>query len=410
MWANRSSTLRADPPDETGRRTPLEGQPRTIGSTAPHQFRWSPDAVRRLDEDIEWALTSNPTGTAEIAGVLLGKFGPTIEITDCQPLLLMQPTDHAYALAGPGRDEFERTIAACQSIPEGKCSVIGFYRSQMENVPDLTEEDLGLIRGCFPNSNPLVLLIQRTANGLSSAKLFSGEQPEVLCQFQPSEHPSALPSWLELWHSLSGESATDTAVSNTAAPLDANEPTQIIEPKDPGTEYPPILATREAQRTSVPLDRHLNRSPVFLLAALLVLAILTGYLTLRGSARAKQGINNPSPAARDLASGSSQPGGLALRAERYGDDLRLDWNRTAPVLAGATGGMLTIREGNGQEKQVMLDGNLLRTGAVVYRPVHGDVSLRLVIFGQEGAKMGEAVSSYPQRMPISGSDAHKEKQ
>jgi hypothetical protein len=81
------------------------------------------------------------------------------------------------------------------------------------------------------------------------------------------------------------------------------------------------------------------------------------------------------------------------------------------VLVAATGGMLTIREGKGREKQVMVDGNLLRRGAMVYGPVHGDVFLRLVIFGQEGAKTGESTSTYrPQPTSVSGSDAYKEKQ
>jgi hypothetical protein len=69
-------------------------------------------------------------------------------------------------------------------------------------------------------------------------------------------------------------------------------------------------------------------------------------------------------------------------------------------MGAATGGMLTIREGNGPEKQVLLDVNLLRTGAVIYRPVHGDVFLRLVIFGPNGRNIGESVATYPQRISV----------
>ncbi|MFL6351058.1 MAG: hypothetical protein ACJ74Z_04295 [Bryobacteraceae bacterium] len=373
-------------------------------SAGVRRFRWSPDAVRRLDEDIEWALTSNPTGTAEVAGVLLGSIGPISEITDCQPVLLMQPKDHAYALAGPGRSEFERAIAAFPSVPEGQRSVIGFYRSQTGDALDLTEDDLGLARACFRNSSPVVLLIQRTANGSSSANLFSGDQGEVLHQFHFLEDASALenklalPRWLELWQSLSAEDPPDMVGQETATPEDTTVSTRTLRPPDPVLESTPILATGKAQENFDPLEKASNRSPVFLVATALVVAILTGYLMLRGSARVKQEVGIGRPAIQGTKSGGSHTAGLALRAERHGDDVRLDWDRTSPVLAAATGGLLSIRDGKGREKQVMLDGNLLRTGSVIYRPVHGDVFLRLVIFGQQGAKLDESVSSYPQHM------------
>ncbi len=381
-----------------------------LGSTAP-KFRWSPNAVRRLDEDINWAITSNPTGAAEIAGVLLGKVSPTIEITGCQPVFLMQPPDHAYALAGPGRSEFERMIAAFKSIPEGQHAVIGFYRSHIGDQLDLTEEDLGLVRACFRDTSPVILLIQRSANGSSSVKLFLGDQGEVLRQFHSSEDSSALPRWLELWHSLSADGAKHTtADADTATLPDTTEPAPMLKRANPAPEYGPILGMADAPTNFVPPERRSNRSPVLLLAVL-ILALLTGYLILRNSALVRQGIATPRAAAHDVQSGSAHPAGLALRAERNGDDLRLDWDRTASVLVAATGGMLTIREGKGREKQVMVDGNLLRRGAMVYGPVHGDVFLRLVIFGQEGTKMGESVSTYrPQQPSANGSNAYKEKQ
>jgi hypothetical protein len=419
MWANSTSTLKADPTEEAGQETLSENQTPIGGTTTQEmnlsaesapRFRWSPDVVRRLDEDVDWALASNPTGAAEIAGVLLGKIAPIIEITGCQPVFLMQPRDHAYALSGPGKSEFERMIAGFQSIPEGQHSVIGFYRSHIGDGLDLTEEDLGLVREFFPNTSPVVLLMQRSANGSSSAKLFLGDQGEVR-QFQSPEHSSALPRWLELWHSLSADGAAPpTAAVDTATLADRTEPAPISKPANPAPDYTPTPIRGTAPEKFVPLERRSNRGPVFLLAAL-ILAILAGYLMLRDSALLRPGIASPRAAAHDLQSGGSHSAGLALRAERNGDDLRLDWDRTAPVLVAATGGMLTIREGKGREKQVMVDGNLLRRGAMVYGPVHGDVFLRLVIFGQEGAKTGESTSTYrPQPTSVSGSDAYKEKQ
>ena len=240
-----------------------------------------------------------------------------------------------------------------------------------------------------------------------------GDQGEVLRRVHSSESASglegvaALPRWLELWHGLSGDNApTGTNAATLARATELAE----TKPEDAVPEYTPILAARQAQQNFVSHDPRSKRNPALLLAAALLLAILTSYLILRGSAHVQQGGASPGAAAQDVKSGTSRPQGLALRVERQGDDLRLDWDHTAPVLIAATGGMLTIREGNGREKQVMLDGNLLRSGAMVYRPVHGDVSLRLVIFGQEGAKMGESISSYPHPIPANGSDRYKEKQ
>src|SRR5690242_14705577 len=103
MSVNSSSTLETDPRPETGQVMGLDDQTsnggRTPGGILPQpdavrQLRWSPDVVRRLYEDAEWALTSNPTGAAEIAGLLLGKSHSTVEIIDCHPVFLMHERDH----------------------------------------------------------------------------------------------------------------------------------------------------------------------------------------------------------------------------------------------------------------------------------------------------------------------------
>ena len=256
MWANSTSPLKADPTEDTGPRTVPDDLVSTGGSAAVGvngsrggigRLRWNPDAIRRLDQDIEWALTSNPTGAAEVAGLLLGKIGSPMEITDFKPVFLMQPRDRAYALAGPGRKEFERTIAALQSIPEDQRSVIGFYRSDTDGGQDLTEEDLGLLRACFRDITSVVLLIQRTADGSSGFKLFSGDQGEVLRRVHSSESASglegvaALPRWLELWHGLSGDNApTGTNAATLARATELAE----TKPEDAVPEYTPILAAR----------------------------------------------------------------------------------------------------------------------------------------------------------------------
>ena len=378
-------------------------------------FQWSPDAVCRLDEEVDWAFTSNPTGAAEVAGVLLGKSSPTIHVTGCQPVFLMHPTDRAYALAGPGKREFERTIAAFRSNPENGLSVVGFYRSHIGDRFDLTEEDLDLVGTCFPDTGQVFLLIELTQDRSSRAKLYSGAQCQSVCEFLPRENASAVPRWLELWRQLSAERPPDTA-----APSDTAGLPEISESPDTAsvsTEQPvelaefvgsPIQETKERQEGPAAFKRFSNRSPLLLLAAAATLAVLVAYPMFKGPARSKQGGETSEMAALQARSRNSHSSGLALRVERNGDGLRLDWDRSSPVLVGATGGILTIRQGRAKGKEVMLDENLLRSGAVVYRPVRGDVFLRLVIFDQAGTKLGESATSFPQRMSTTRRDPQKE--
>jgi len=58
---------------------------------------------------------------------------------------------------------------------------------------------------------------------------------------------------------------------------------------------------------------------------------------------------------------------------------------------------------------VPLDTDLLRRGGIVYRPVHGDVFFRLVIFGRGGTNMGEWVTTFPERTSVNETDSNKER-
>lgn len=368
----------------------LNGSPR---ASAP--FRWTPDAVRRLCEDVEWALTSNPTGPAEVAGLLLSKRDQAIEIVDCEPVFLMQKRDHAFALEGPGRHEFQRKMAALRSLPHAELSPIGFYRSHMGEGLDLTDEDLALLRSGFRGATPVVLLVQFAGNGSSRAKLFVGERGEAVWEFHSSTDAAGLPRWLGLWDQLSANDPPQAA-----APSEGLQPASRIEPAQTEesavtAEQAPIASISEVQEDSLGLKRRLHPGWASLWAAMLALAVLIGYLVFNGSAVRKPALRNSGPAARPANAGISQASGLALRLERQGEDLRLDWDRTASVLVSATGGMLTIRDGEGLEKQILLDMNLLTGGSVVYRPVHDHVSFGLVILGKNGAPLGKWVATYP---------------
>ena len=70
---------------------------------------------------------------------------------------------------------------------------------------------------------------------------------------------------------------------------------------------------------------------------------------------------------------------LALHAESQGNYLRLTWNRHAPILAKARGGILVIEDGDQPKRELPLSAELLRSGSVLYQPASNNLRFRLDI-------------------------------
>src|SRR5436309_8318266 len=104
----------------------------TGAGIGPHIFsahvprvRWNPDAVKRLSGDVEWAHKSNPTGPAEVAGLLVGRMGPVNEILDCEPVFLIPEHEYAAEFTRAGKSQFQRALAAIEATVETDRAVIG---------------------------------------------------------------------------------------------------------------------------------------------------------------------------------------------------------------------------------------------------------------------------------------------
>jgi hypothetical protein len=222
------------------------------------------------------------------------------------------------------------------------------------------------------------------------------------------------------------------ADAHAAAPVH-DEPVQHFEPVDPVEVIQEAPATRErwgraetaaaettdgaarapfatrkvfeieAQPVPAAPTRRPLRTPAILLAAAVLVAVLVGYPLYTHSGK-KQGTETFGPTPLPSQTASSAEGQLGLQAEKQGDDLLVEWNRAAPLLVGASRGMLIIRDATGHQTSILVDGNLLRDGSIVYRTMQKDVSLRLVIVGQSGTELGESMTTYPRR-----SDSEKEK-
>ena len=325
----------------------------------------SPAVVRRLDQEAEWALTSNPTGAAEVAGVLLGKRGQIIEISDSEPVLIMQQRDRAYALTGPGSLEFRRKKAAFSRIGEGEHSVVGFYRSHIGEGFELTNEDRGLIRDCFGDTAPVVLLMKRTGDRPRKVRLFLGDKSSDSCELYGGEDASE---------------ETDPPHHTLR-----DDTRNLVQADESG------FATKDATRDH-PARKRRSLREIALFAAKAVGVGLLGYAILNGSAELRRRAEISRTSGREIPHGSSGPS-LALHLDRRGNNLRLTWDHNAPMLIKAKLGTLTIKERSGQAREVSLDGDLLRTGSIVYGPVDHEVSFRLAVFDESRTKIGESVTA-----------------
>jgi len=77
---------------------------------------------------------------------------------------------------------------------------------------------------------------------------------------------------------------------------------------------------------------------------------------------------------------------LALRVERTGGELLLNWNRDSDVIRNASHAVLSIADGP-QHENVEMDLAQLRNGSIVYSPVTADVVFRMEVSGKDNAKI-----------------------
>jgi hypothetical protein len=172
----------------------------------------------------------------------------------------------------------------------------------------------------------------------------------------------------------------DRVAVNVCAPEEAMAPPEPSNPVPAPTPAPPqeaILALPHPEPdTAGPAARRYRRSLwVLPLAAALSGAVYSGYNVSGPGLRA--------PVVADDA--------LALKVERAVGQLRLNWNRSASVIATAQKATLSIVDG-AQEQTLNLDLGQLRTGSLVYSPATPDVSFRLELIDlKKGKSVTESV-------------------
>ena len=359
-------------------------------------IRLSLEVMDRLEREALESFRSITKRGSEIGGLLLGQVSRdprAIAITDYELVACDYSRGPLYQLS----EEDERRLEAAVARPRESLSVVGFFRSNTRKELALDANDAALTERYFPSRDSLVLLVKPFSMKPSLGGFFLREHgptsPSIEFAFRRSqlgkdrpvagriiarhEAPGSarFPARAEQALAPASVAVTEDRVAvNLCAPDEAMAPPEPANPVPAPAPAPPqeaILALPHPEPDTAGPAARRNKRPlwVLLLAAALSGAVYSGY-----------NVSGPGLRAPVLADDT-----LALKVERAVGQLRLNWNRTASVIATAQKATLSIVDG-AQEQTLNLDLGQLRTGSLVYSPSTPDVSFRLELIDLKNGK------------------------
>lgn len=342
---------------------------------APVRVHLQLSVVESLGREVLRAFESVPSHSVEIGGVLLGTAdfaaSPIVEVKDFEPFLCEYRPDHKFILSDADRRKLEKLLAARKERQEA-VAVVGFYRSHLGEGLRLSPEDLSIAQACFCDPADVFLVVKPAADRSMSAGFFFWDNGRIDSEFTFLEFPF------------------DTRLLSTARvkPTRAALAQQPAEPET-GSLTSEIMAP--APEDAEPRSSSRLRRLWYPLLALLMIALgaigYEGYL--------KWSALQPTASA----SAASDSPGLALQVERRGADLRVSWNRNAPLVTNAREGVLSIRDGEAQQQTLHLDLDQLRNGSVLYTPANTNVQFRLEVTAPDNSKLSESVLALTAAQP-----------
>jgi len=349
---------------------------------APVRIHLHLNVVESLGREVRRAFESVPSHSVEIGGILYGTAdfaaNRLIEIKDFEPFLCEYRSDHKFILSdGDGR-KLDRLLAARRADGPEALSVVGYYRAQIGEGLSLRQEDVATAQAHFYDPANVFLLVKPSPDGSASAGFFFWDNGRIDSEFSFLEFP------------FDARQLTGLRVKPVPHPT-----AQTLAPTDPfpepqtQVEYPPLVPTPEfpapfereaAQQARSQPNRRVWRAGLFALGMIALGAV--GYQGYLAWAPHQSGA---------AASQASDAPALALQVGRQGADLRVSWNRNSPAIVQATGGVLSIRDGDAQQQELHLDPDQLRHGSVTYTPATADVRFRLEVTAPGNSKTSETV-------------------
>lgn len=317
--------------------------------------------VDRLETAALEGLWAVPKRGAEVGGILIGKIvaglEKTIVLEDSEPVQCEHRRGPSYLLSEGDRRRLEDTIARARTRPDRR--VVGYYRSHTRDNFSLDDEDTEIFSTYFGDPDSVFLLIRPSATKVSSAGVFlwgEGRLRRDTCYLQL---PFSLKEMLK-----NGPGRLESGKAEEQAPASARS--------QAGPARPPLRARLLPNRVNSP------RLWMSLAAVLALIIALLEYRTLQ--------ILHAQSA---LASGKDS-GSLALRVEKSGEYLHVNWNRAAAAIVNARRATLSITDGP-YRKELALGPDDLRRGSVAYAPSTGDVDFRLELRTSESRTVAESV-------------------
>lgn len=298
--------------------------------------------------------TSGAVEKRETGGVLVGTTKAAdgkavIEIVDFEPVACSRKDQ--YVLACRDQDVFAGRCAHWTGHPAG-LRAVGFYHSRQAGPIRLDPADLSLAHRFFAGPESTFLVIQAKNLHTITAGFFCWDADGTL---------GASPCTIEVTHQLGAvqQPAAPPAVTGASSPLPAAQESPRFAVRGSTHLQNPVATTAKpaAKMSGSGFGKWLFSAAGILAVA--GLAALGGLVTKQHSA----------PPAGDPE---------ALRVERDGSDLRVIWNRSAPLFRSARGAVLSVREG-GYARDFGLDMRM-DSGSLLYPSKGEDVEVCIHVF------------------------------
>ncbi len=310
---------------------------------SPVKIRLSLDLVAGLSEHM---IGAGAEDHAEAGGLLLGTTNlNAVEISGFEPFVLDRESGPRYVITEKDRPRLRESIDRW-NLPESSLRVVGYFRSQRREGLCLHDEDLAVIKEFFDDPANVFLVVKPEGeDGMPTGGFFFWSDGSVFADCTFMSFP------------FEQQSLRIAARERPSANPDPEEGSEIdgrLEPEVPR-----------------------KRFRILGIAAVLALTILALAVTLR--------LRDPAPKPAP----ASNP--LALSLNPGDDAITVAWDPNSEAVRNARVGVLTITDDNRKE-EVPLNGLMLQSGRLVYKPSGKAVQIALEVFSPQGLSTREMMT------------------